>query len=59
MRKEEWTDEKHRMYLKCMEASFVNQLYGSKQMLAIPTTTTSTSTTTRQVHFNFFLLFQL
>ncbi|XP_021820163.1 uncharacterized protein LOC110761885 isoform X1 [Prunus avium] len=25
----EWTDEKHSMYLKSMEASFVNQLYSS------------------------------
>ncbi|XP_048436872.1 cold-regulated protein 27 isoform X2 [Pyrus x bretschneideri] len=25
----EWTDEKHSMYLKSMEASFVNQLYNS------------------------------
>ncbi|XP_028772556.1 uncharacterized protein LOC114741903 isoform X2 [Neltuma alba] len=48
---EEWTDEKHSMYLKSMEASFVHQLYNSKQVLAwrspkatlthsIPTTST-------------------
>ncbi|XP_054817973.1 cold-regulated protein 27-like isoform X2 [Prosopis cineraria] len=30
---EEWTDEKHSKYLKSMEASFVNQLYNSKQVL--------------------------
>ncbi|XP_028806849.1 uncharacterized protein LOC114761605 isoform X2 [Neltuma alba] len=29
----EWTNEKHSMYLKSMEASFVNQLYDSKQIL--------------------------
>ncbi|XP_022638265.1 uncharacterized protein LOC106763765 isoform X2 [Vigna radiata var. radiata] len=28
----EWTDEKHSMYIKSIEASFVNQLYDSKQM---------------------------
>ncbi|KAJ1436755.1 hypothetical protein SESBI_04062 [Sesbania bispinosa] len=28
---EEWTDEKHSMYIKSIEASFVNQLYDSKQ----------------------------
>ncbi|KAG2390364.1 uncharacterized protein HKW66_Vig0222300 [Vigna angularis] len=30
----EWTDEKHSMYIKSIEASFVNQLYDSKQMRA-------------------------
>ena len=25
----EWTDEKHSLYLKSMEATFVNQLYNS------------------------------
>ncbi|ESW32847.1 hypothetical protein PHAVU_001G022200 [Phaseolus vulgaris] len=30
----EWTDEKHSMYIKSIEASFVNQLYDSKQMKA-------------------------
>ncbi|KAK8683867.1 hypothetical protein V6N13_039913 [Hibiscus sabdariffa] len=29
----EWTDEKHSLYLKSMEASFVNQLYGSMSSL--------------------------
>ncbi|XP_050214966.1 cold-regulated protein 27 [Mercurialis annua] len=29
----EWTDEKHRLYLKSMEASFVNQLYNSMDLL--------------------------
>ncbi|GKV04630.1 hypothetical protein SLEP1_g16770 [Rubroshorea leprosula] len=29
----EWTDEKHSLYLKSMEASFVNQLYGSMNLL--------------------------
>ncbi|KAK7383137.1 hypothetical protein VNO78_28808 [Psophocarpus tetragonolobus] len=30
----EWTDEKHSMYIKSIEASFVNQLYDSKQTKA-------------------------
>ncbi|OIW10379.1 hypothetical protein TanjilG_05527 [Lupinus angustifolius] len=30
----EWTDEKHSMYLKSIEASFVNQMYDSKHTLA-------------------------
>ncbi|KAK7321691.1 hypothetical protein VNO77_32560 [Canavalia gladiata] len=30
----EWTDEKHSMYIKSIEASFVNQLYDAKQMRA-------------------------
>lgn len=29
----EWTDEKHSMYLKSMEASFVNDLYDSMEFL--------------------------
>uniref|UniRef100_A0A2P2K4N2 Uncharacterized protein LOC105129510 isoform X4 n=1 Tax=Rhizophora mucronata TaxID=61149 RepID=A0A2P2K4N2_RHIMU len=29
----EWTDEKHRLYLKSMEASFVDQLYNSMDLL--------------------------
>lgn len=29
----EWTDEKHKLYLKSMEASFVNQLYNSIDLL--------------------------
>ncbi|KAG2663668.1 hypothetical protein I3843_16G045000 [Carya illinoinensis] len=29
----EWTDEKHSLYLKSMEASFVNQLYDSTDLL--------------------------
>lgn len=29
----EWTDEKHSLYLKSMEASFVNQLYDSMNFL--------------------------
>ncbi|XP_054799113.1 cold-regulated protein 27 isoform X2 [Prosopis cineraria] len=29
----EWTNEKHSLYLKSMEASFVNQLYDSKRIL--------------------------
>ncbi|XP_044474754.1 cold-regulated protein 27-like [Mangifera indica] len=29
----EWTDEKHSLYLKSMEASFVNQLYNSTDFL--------------------------
>jgi hypothetical protein len=27
----DWTDEKHSLYLKSMEASFVNQLYDNRQ----------------------------
>uniref|UniRef100_A0A2P2KP92 Uncharacterized protein LOC105129510 isoform X5 n=1 Tax=Rhizophora mucronata TaxID=61149 RepID=A0A2P2KP92_RHIMU len=30
----EWTDEKHSLYLKSMEASFVDQLYNSMDLLA-------------------------
>ncbi|CAL0322462.1 unnamed protein product [Lupinus luteus] len=29
----EWTDEKHNMYLKSIEASFVNQMYDSKHTI--------------------------
>lgn len=29
----EWTDEKHSLYLKSMETSFVNQLYSSIDLL--------------------------
>lgn len=29
----EWTDEKHSLYLKSMEASFVNELYSSFDLL--------------------------
>ncbi|QHN88475.1 uncharacterized protein [Arachis hypogaea] len=32
MKTTEWTDEKHSMYLKSIEASFVNQLYDSKHI---------------------------
>ncbi|KAJ6391171.1 hypothetical protein OIU77_025206 [Salix suchowensis] len=32
----EWTDEKHSLYLKSMEASFVNQLYNSIDILGWP-----------------------
>ncbi|KAJ8538075.1 hypothetical protein K7X08_014615 [Anisodus acutangulus] len=31
----EWTDEKHSMYLKSMEASFVNHLYGSLDVVGL------------------------
>ncbi|KAK9270725.1 hypothetical protein L1049_026308 [Liquidambar formosana] len=31
----EWTDEKHSLYLKSMEASFVNQLYNSMDLLGL------------------------
>ncbi|KAI9118397.1 hypothetical protein K1719_010729 [Acacia pycnantha] len=48
---EEWTDEKHSIYLKSMEASFVNQLFNSKQGLGwrspkatLPHSTPTTST---------------
>ncbi|KAI4336979.1 hypothetical protein L6164_015444 [Bauhinia variegata] len=41
----DWTDEKHSLYLKSMEASFVNQLYDSKEMLGwhSPNSTTTPS----------------
>lgn len=29
----DWTDEKHSLYIKTMEASFVEQLYGSINMI--------------------------
>lgn len=32
----EWTDEKHSLYLNSMEASFVNQLYDSSNLLGWP-----------------------
>uniref|UniRef100_A0A2C9U0I8 Cold regulated protein 27 n=1 Tax=Manihot esculenta TaxID=3983 RepID=A0A2C9U0I8_MANES len=31
----EWTDEKHSLYLKSMEASFVDQLYNSMNLLGV------------------------
>ncbi|RDX68200.1 hypothetical protein CR513_52831, partial [Mucuna pruriens] len=37
----EWTDQKHSMYIKSIEASFVNQLYDSKQMKASYDTATT------------------
>ncbi|KAI4316701.1 hypothetical protein L6164_024656 [Bauhinia variegata] len=41
----DWTDEKHSLYLKFMEASFVDQLYDSKEMLGwrSPNSTTSSA----------------
>lgn len=30
-RSSDWTDEKHSLYLKSMEASFVNELYDNRQ----------------------------
>ncbi|MED6211277.1 hypothetical protein PIB30_072175 [Stylosanthes scabra] len=36
MKRTEWTDEKHSMYLKSIEASFVNQLYDSKHINNMP-----------------------
>lgn len=50
----EWTDEKHSMYIKSIEASFVNQLYDSKQMrTSFPCKGTSCdpATTSGQVSF--------
>ncbi|KAF7817498.1 uncharacterized protein G2W53_031467 [Senna tora] len=46
MSTKEWTDEKHSLYLKFMEATFVNQLYNSKQTLPLssPQATFSHST---------------
>lgn len=44
---EEWTDEKHSMYIKSIEASFVNDLYDSKQ--------TGNSTTGQVSKFQSFL----
>jgi len=46
----EWTDEKHSMYIKSIEASFVNQLYDSKQMK----TSYDSATTSGQVAFLIF-----
>lgn len=46
----EWTDEKHSMYIKSIEASFVNQLYDSKQMK----TSYDPATTSGQVAFLIF-----
>lgn len=37
----EWTDEKHSLYLKSMEASFVNQLYSSADIPAWSDVTSS------------------
>jgi len=50
----EWTDEKHSMYIKSIEASFVNQLYDSKQMKAsfsCKGTSCDPATTSGQVSF--------
>ncbi|KAK0576938.1 hypothetical protein LWI29_025558 [Acer saccharum] len=48
----EWTDEKHRMYLKSMEASFVDQLYNSLDSLGwrSPKKKSSDITSSRQIH---------
>jgi len=51
----EWTDEKHSMYIKSIEASFVNQLYDSKQMKAsfsLKGTSGDPATTSGQVSFS-------
>ncbi|CAN1163857.1 Cold-regulated protein 27 [Linum perenne] len=40
----EWTNEKHRLYLKSMESSFVDQLYGYIDLLAQPPPTDSSDT---------------
>ncbi|KAL5777764.1 hypothetical protein ACOSP7_010690 [Xanthoceras sorbifolium] len=48
----EWTDEKHRMYLKSMEASFVDQLYNSLDSLGWRSSKKKPSeiTSSRQIH---------
>lgn len=63
---EEWTDEKHSMYIKSIEASFVNQLYDSKQTRPSfsrrgnsnePTSTSGqVSFSNSQIFFHFFLI---
>ncbi|XP_060199439.1 cold-regulated protein 27 [Lycium barbarum] len=44
----EWTNEKHSMYLKSMEASFVNHLYGSLDLVGLSRPNKSS----RQKHAN-------
>ncbi|XP_039027080.1 cold-regulated protein 27-like [Hibiscus syriacus] len=39
----EWTDEKHNLYLKSMEASFVDQLYDSMDFLGYKSQKNNTS----------------
>lgn len=46
----EWTDEKHSLYLKSMEASFVNQLYESMDVLGF--CRLSDPTYSRKKHFS-------
>lgn len=63
---EVWTDEKHSMYIKSIEASFVNQLYDSKQTRPSfsrrgnsnePTSTSGqVSFSNSQIFFHFFLI---
>nr|UBX54609.1 hypothetical protein [Lupinus angustifolius] len=50
----EWTDEKHSMYLKSIEASFVNQMYDSKHTLASnnPANTSAQFYTTKYFNLN-------
>lgn len=45
----EWTDEKHSLYLKSMEASFVNKLYDSSELLGF--CRLSDPTNSRKKHF--------
>jgi hypothetical protein len=46
----EWTDEKHSLYLKSMETSFVNQLYESMDLLGF--CRLSDPTNSRKKHFS-------
>lgn len=45
----EWTNEKHSLYLKSMEASFVNQLYDSMDLVQ---NNLSLENPSRQTHLN-------
>ncbi|KAA8528535.1 hypothetical protein F0562_035890 [Nyssa sinensis] len=48
----EWTDEKHSLYLKSMEATFVNQLYNSLDLLGRRSQNESDAKSLRQMHAN-------
>ncbi|KAI7732266.1 hypothetical protein M8C21_024451 [Ambrosia artemisiifolia] len=50
----EWTDEKHSLYLKSMEASFVDKLYNSMDMQCWQTQNecSSDSMSSRKIHAN-------
>ncbi|KAI4321516.1 hypothetical protein MLD38_034886 [Melastoma candidum] len=48
----EWTDEKHSKYLKSMEASFVNQLYDSMEVLGWRTDKENSPNVQSRLHHN-------